>query len=321
MMNKWLVIFLIGVISWIVSCSSDSDTSEKLLDNTIIATINSEEISLKLFKKEFSKHKKKFRLHGSSEVSPEELIWLKNRALEQIVQNTLLQQEIKNNNVTISQEELTLALSKAETGYPEDSFAKQLEYEGLSRKDWESTIENNLLINKLISELVNSKVSVSDKEMRSYFETNEAKFNKSEQVRALHIMVETEEEIRPIQKELASKQKQFSELAKEFSLGPEGVRGGDLGYFEAGQMPEEFDNVFKLKINSVSDIIRTPYGFHLFKVVDKIKERKMSFEESKKQVENILLHELQDKAFQGWLVNLKEKSEIKIKYDFVETIR
>jgi len=133
-------------------------------------------------------------------------------------------------------------------------------------------------------------------------------------------MVETEEEIRTIQKELQSKQKDFSALAREFSLGPEGVRGGDLGYFEAGQMPEEFDNVFKLKINGVSDIIRTPYGFHLFKVEDKVEERKMSFEESKKQVEKILLEELQGSAFQKWLVQLKEKSEIEIKYDLFEKI-
>ena len=139
-------------------------------------------------------------------------------------------------------------------------------------------------------------------------------------LRALHIMVETEEEIRLIQKELQSKQKDFSELAKEFSLGPEGTLGGDLGYFEAGQMPEEFDNVFKLKIDGVSDIIRTPYGFHLFKVIDKIKERKMSFDESKKPVEQFLLQKLQDSAFQKWLVQLKEKSEIEINYDFFEKI-
>jgi parvulin-like peptidyl-prolyl isomerase len=85
-------------------------------------------------------------------------------------------------------------------------------------------------------------------------------------------------------------------------------------------MPEEFDNVFKLKINGVSDIIHTPYGFHLFKVVDKIKERKMSFDESEKSVEQVLLQELQESAFQKWLVQLKEKSEIEIKYDFLEKI-
>jgi len=304
----------------LVSCSNGSSSQDQLPDDVAIVIVNKEEVPLKQFKAELNVYKKKFRVHSNEDISPEELAWLKNRVLEQIVHNTLLRQEIKSNDIEISQEELNEALLKVEAGYPEDSFEKQLEFEGLTRKEWQYTIENNLLIKKLISNLVNSKVSVSDEEMRRYFEANESKFHKREQVRALHIMVETEEEIRQILKELQSKQKKFSELAEEFSLGPEGTQGGDLGYFEAGQMPEEFDNVFKLKVNGVSDIIRTPYGFHLFKVVEKIKERKMSFDESKKSIEQILIQELQDPAFQKWLVQLKEKSEIEIKYDFFEKI-
>jgi peptidyl-prolyl cis-trans isomerase C len=319
MLNKLLAGIALGICLNIVSCSNASSPDE-LGDNAVIAVINNEEITLDRFKMEFKVHKNKFRVQGAGEAVPEELMWLKNRTLEQIVQNTLFRQEAKKNAVEISQEELSEALLKTEVGYAEDSFNKQLEFEGLSRKEWENIIENNLLINKLINNFVNSKVSVSDDEMLRYFETNEAKFHKSEQVRALHIMVETEEEIRQIQKELQSKQKDFSGLAREYSLGPEGVRGGDLGYFEAGQMPEEFDNVFKLKIKGVSDIIRTPYGYHLFKVVDKVEDRKMSFDESKKLIEQVLLQELQDKAFQKWLVRLKEKSVIDINYEFLENI-
>jgi parvulin-like peptidyl-prolyl isomerase len=85
-------------------------------------------------------------------------------------------------------------------------------------------------------------------------------------------------------------------------------------------MPEEFDNVFKLKINKVSSIIKTPYGFHLLKVVDKIEERKMSFEESIGKVEKILFQDIQDKTFQDWFLKLKENSKIEIEYDSLEKI-
>ena len=68
------------------------------------------------------------------------------------------------------------------------------------------------------------------------------------------------------------------------------------------------------------DIIRTPYGFHLFKVVDKVDDRKMDFDESKKQVKEALFQELQDKAFQKWLVQLKKKSAIDINYEIFEKI-
>jgi parvulin-like peptidyl-prolyl isomerase len=318
---KRLGAVVLAISLTMASCSNSSSSSEDMLDSVPIVIVNKEEITLEQFKKELKIYKKKFRVNATQVISSEELSWLKNRVMEQIVHNKLLTQEVKQNEIIINQEELDDALLKIEEGYSEDSFEKQLSFEGLTSDEWKKSVENNLLINKLISKLVNSKVSVSDSDMLSYFEGNESKFHKREQVRALHIMVETEEEIRTIQKELTTKQKDFLELAKEFSLGPEGAGGGDLGYFEAGQMPEEFDNVFKLKINGVSDIIRTPYGYHLFKVVDKVKERKMSFDESKKQIEKILLEELQNRAFQKWLVQLKKESEIEIKYEFFEKIK
>jgi peptidyl-prolyl cis-trans isomerase C len=319
MSNKWLTGIALGICLNISSCFNSSSFDE-FDGNAVIAVVNNEEIHFDRFKRELKFHKKKFEVDGLGESVPEELLWLKNRTLEKIVQNTLFRQEAKKNNIEISHEELSEALLKTEVGYEDDSLNKQLEFEGLSRKEWENFIENNLLINKLINNFVNSKVSVSDDEMLRYFHTNEAKFHKREQVRALHIMVETEEEISQIQKELQPKQKNFSRLAREYSLGPEGARGGDLGYFEAGQMPEEFDNVFNLKIDGVSDIIRTPYGFHLFKVVDKVEDRKMSFDESKKKIKQALFQELQDKAFQKWFVQLKKKSAININYELIEKI-
>ena len=318
-----LIKLIIGIalaLSLSISSCSDGSSSDELDGNSIIIVINNEKVSVDQFKAELKVHKKKFRVQGPKELKIGELLWLKNSTLQQIVKNTLFRQEAKKNNINISRDELDEALARVAIGYADDSFNKQLEYEGISNTQWEGIIQNNLLTNKLINNFVNSKVSVGDDEMLRYFESHEANFYKPEQVRALHIMVETEQEIRQIQKELQSKQKKFSDLAKEYSLGPEGIRGGDLGYFEAGQMPEEFDNVFKLKTNGVSDIIRTPYGFHLFKVVDKVADRNMSFEESKKQVKQFLLEELQAKAFQKWIVQLKEKSVIEIKYDLLEKI-
>ncbi len=320
MSDNWVAGIVLGICLSITSCSNNSTSNNELQDTLAVVIINNEEVSLEQFKAEFKVLKKRFRVQGNEEISPQESAWLKNRVLEQIVQKVLLRQEIKKNEIVVSQEQLDEKILKAESGYSEDSFVKQLGFEGLTRDEWENIIEYNLLTNELIRNLVNSKVSVGEDEMLRYFAANEDKYHKREQVRALHIMVETEEEIRQIQKELQSKQKDFARLAKEFSLGPEGSRGGDLGYFEVGQMPEEFDNVFNLKVDGVSDIIRTPYGFHLFKVVDKIKERKMSFDESKKQVEQVLLQELQDKAFQSWFVQLKDNSTIEIKYDLLEKI-
>jgi len=301
------------------SCFNNDPSANFIVDNEVVLTINDEKVTSKQFKKMLVEQKKIFKVQNIQELKLEELSWFKNRVLDEIVKKTLFAQEITKNNITIDKNELDQVLKQKREGYIEGALEKTLALEKISSDDWENSIKNMLLTKKLIQKHVNSKVSVSEKEMREYFDKS-GEFHKKEQVRALHIMVESEDEIRVIQKEIRRKQKSFSSLAKEYSLGPEGVQGGDLGYFEAGQMPEEFDDVFKLKVNKVSDIIRTPYGFHLFKVVDKVQERKMDFDESRSSIKKILLQDLQDKAFREWFLKLKRNARIDIKYDVLEKI-
>jgi len=311
---------IVSVVFFLNSCFDNNSRMEAIGIDQVVLTVNGEKITVKQFNKVLNAQKKIFRVQNVEELKTEELVWIKTRGLNEIIRNTLIAQEIAKENISIEQNVLESNLRKAREGYLEGAFEKTLDLEGISIADWEKSIENKLLINELIHQQVNSKVSLSDKELRDYYDKNHNEFHKKEQVKALHIMVESEEEIREIQKELRSKQKTFPALAMEYSLGPEGAQGGDLGYFEAGQMPEEFDDVFKLKINKVSDIIKTPYGFHLLKVVDKIEERKMDFEESKSRVEKILLEYLQDQAFQKWFLKLKKNAEIEIEYESLEKI-
>ena len=320
-MRKIYILTLIAsVIISLSSCFDNKLSTDTTADDMVVLIINDEEINAKQFGKVLTAQKKLFRVQNFEELKEEELVWIKTRVLDEIIRNTLIAQEITKENISVEQDVLESELKKAREGYTEGAFEKLLRLEGISFADWEESVEKKLMINKLIHQQVNSKVLVTDKELKDYYNKNQKEFHKKEQVKALHIMVESEEEIREVQKEIQGKKKTFQALAMEYSLGPEGLQGGDLGYFEAGQMPEEFDDVFKLKINKVSGIIKTPYGFHLFKVVDKIKERKMVFEESKSRVKKILLQYLQDQAFQKWLVNLKRDSKIEIKYEILEKI-
>ena len=320
MRNCFKTFLIVSVIFLLNSCFDNNSRMEAIGSDQVVLTVNGEKITAKQFDKVLNAQKKIFRVQNFEELKTEELVWIKTRGLNEIIRNTLIAQEIAKENISIEQNVLESNLRKAREGYLEGAFEKTLDLEGISIADWEKSIEKKLLTNELIHQQVNSKVSLSDKELRDYYDKNHNEFHKKEQVKALHIMVESEEEIREIQKELRSKQKTFPALAMEYSLGPEGAQGGDLGYFEAGQMPEEFDDVFKLKINKVSDIIKTPYGFHLLKVVDKIEERKMDFEESKSRVKKILLEYLQDQAFKKWFLKLKQNAEIEIEYESLEKI-
>jgi peptidyl-prolyl cis-trans isomerase C len=75
-----------------------------------------------------------------------------------------------------------------------------------------------------------------------------------------------------------------------------------------------------LKLYRISDVIQTPYGFHILKVVDKKPARKMNYQESKKIILKKLLRKKQEEAFKNWVVDLKNKAIIKINYQAIENV-
>lgn len=135
---------------------------------------------------------------------------------------------------------------------------------------------HDIYLSRLVEE------EISEKRLRAEYE----KFLKDnpprEEVRARHILVETEDLAKKIIKQVGEGEP-FEELAKEHSTGPSGERGGDLGWFGRGQMVEAFEDVaFKLKPNQfTADPVKTRFGWHIILVEDKRKVDPPSFEEMK----------------------------------------
>lgn len=89
------------------------------------------------------------------------------------------------------------------------------------------------------------------------------------EVKASHILVETEEEAISLKEEILSG-KAFEDVAAEHSLCPSGSKGGDLGFFGRGQMVSEFENAaFDLNVGEISEPVRTNFGWHLILVTEK----------------------------------------------------
>lgn len=89
------------------------------------------------------------------------------------------------------------------------------------------------------------------------------------QVRASHLLVKTEEEVKQLKEEITAG-KEFADVAAEVSMCPSGANGGDLGFFGKGMMVKEFeDAAFTMEIGEVSEPIQTQFGWHLIKLTDK----------------------------------------------------
>ncbi|MGI9380070.1 MAG: peptidylprolyl isomerase [Methyloligellaceae bacterium] len=114
----------------------------------------------------------------------------------------------------------------------------------------------------------NVRAGISDDEVKSFFDQQIGNVKPETEVHARHILVKTEDEAKTIKKEIDGGA-DFVKLAKEKSTGPSGPQGGDLGYFTRGRMVPEFEQAaFGLKSGSVSEPIKTQFGWHLIKVED-----------------------------------------------------
>jgi peptidyl-prolyl cis-trans isomerase C len=109
----------------------------------------------------------------------------------------------------------------------------------------------------------------------------------------------------------------FASLANARSLSPDKEQGGDLGFFTKGEMPEEFDIVFTLGIGKLSPIVKTAYGYHIFKVEELHPAKPMTPSEAAERIRAQLTQERREKLFTIWVAGLKEKTRITVNYQIL----
>jgi len=310
-MNKLFNTTSIFFLFLLFACSNKV-VVEKISDNTLVAVVNGSDIVASDVRAEIRFLISQFRINNKNDLSYEEKLQLKLNGLNRTIRNRLLIMEAAAMNISVSREEYEKALRLIKSGYEDDSFNKIIKIRGISPKLWDKKFKNNLIIEKLIKKIHVAEAIINNEELREYYNNHPKEFKKDQAVRARYIMVATESEARLLYKKIKSNKSDFMKMAKIHSLDPVDFSRGDLGYFSADQIPEDFDVIFSLKINQVSEIIKTPYGYHIFMVVDKKPARQMDFNESKKIIYKNLLIDRQAKAFDSWLLMLKNKSTIKI---------
>ena len=113
------------------------------------------------------------------------------------------------------------------------------------------------------------KNETSEENVKNFYNNYVKSFQKYTEINASHILVKTKNEAVSIINKLNNKS-QFSELAREYSIGPSAKNGGNLGWFGPGQMVKEFEKAaFLLEKGNISQKpIKTKFGFHVIKLND-----------------------------------------------------
>lgn len=172
-------------------------------------------------------------------------------------------------------------------------------------------LKKDLLIQAGVKNILDT-VTVTDEEVKAFYESNPDMFKGQESVRAKHILVDSEEKAKDV-KAAIDGGLSFEEAAKENSSCPSSSQGGDLGAFTRGRMVPEFeDAAFALAIGEVSEPVKTQFGYHLIKVEEKTAEVVKSFDEVKDQLQVNLLSQKQNGAYINFINKLKEEQDVKV---------
>ncbi|SCY38938.1 peptidylprolyl isomerase [Alkaliphilus peptidifermentans] len=167
-------------------------------------------------------------------------------------------------------------------------------------------VKTNLLKQYAISKSI-ANISVSEEEALNYYNENSASFKSPESINASHILVETEAAADEIISEIQNGLK-FEEAAQKYSKCPSKEKGGELGHFTKGKMVPEFEAaVFNMDVNDLSAPVKTQFGFHIIKVLDKKPEAIHSFDEIKNHLTQQILSQKQQEVFYAKVESLKEK--------------
>ncbi len=169
------------------------------------------------------------------------------------------------------------------------------------------------VLDTLMREEVDSRITVTQEEIKAYYAANPGTFTAADDLRASHILVKTEEEALDVKKRL-DQGEDFAALARKVSLDlATKFKGGDLGPIKKGQTVPQFEKtLLALKVGEISHPVATQFGYHIIKLNDRATGAPLSFEDAKDQVKEQIQIEKKRKRFDELVASLRAKAKLRV---------
>ena len=283
------------------ACRKDSQRDSGLTGNETVLQIGDRVVTLSEFKGDFDRAKHERGITGD----PQAAAALKSALVSEIVKRELILTKAREKRYSVQAEEVAAEIGRIRSHYPGDSFREMLAEQYVAYDVWIERQKVRLLVEKVIDEELQRKIAVTEDEAKAWFAAHPEMAQVQPKVRVLQILVNDEEEAKLIRSRLV-RGDDFATLARERSTSPEGPLGGELGLFAPGEVPEMMSVVFSLPVDSVSDVVQSEFGFHIFKVTEVIPGRTLTYENVREDVYDAVRASKVDEAFPAWLQQLAE---------------
>jgi parvulin-like peptidyl-prolyl isomerase len=283
------------------------------LHDRIVAVVNTEVITLSELEEEVGDVKAQTRQRYSGAELAQRLRQIDYMGLNRMIERKLQVQIAKRRGIKVTEEEVKDAIVRlrrlGET--PDENDPKEL-----------AMIRDQLTALHLINQQVRSSLLVSDVEILRFYQQHRDRFMLPPEVRISQILIALDpgSELLAVREKaqevyaLVKKGERFEELAAKYSDGPEGRRGGNLGYIRQGDMlPQIQKAIEQAPLGSVTEPIASPIGMHIIRVDDRKPSDFRPFEEVKEDVRNLVFQLKSEEAYIVWIKEQKDKNYIEIR--------
>ena len=182
--------------------------------------------------------------------------------------------------------------------------------------------EDRLVVDAYLTKYVGKNLTVTDAEIKEYYQQNINKFAAPPKVKARHILLRNRKEAEQVKQKLQNGG-DFTQLAKEYSIDlPMAREGGSMGIIEKGKTLPELEKVlFTLNVGEISDIVETRFGFHILTVDEIITTQYRPLSEVTEVVKSAILLQKEAKAFDEMYGKLEKNAKIEIFEDRVQAAK
>jgi len=202
------------------------------------------------------------------------------------------------NSLIVTESDLDKEVDKYRANYPDDlSFRRLLAEENLSFSEWREELRYTLIERAVFKKLNERIKPPTDTEIKSYYDEHKDQYKKKDRIYLRQIV--TDELGKADLLKTQTKTKDLAELAKKYSIAPEGKNGGLVGWIELGTV-DFFDPLFKSGVGSITQI-KSPFGFHVVKIEKKAPATTLGLEEVRNQITRALIAQREQAEFVKWL--------------------
>ncbi len=315
-----LILFILVLSLTLPAFAADPENAE----TDYVAIVNGTKIPRQSLEQKLNFVKQRYASQGQ-QLGEEQLNAIKKDIAQRMVEKELLYQKSRELSIDVDKDKVEDQINEFRKKFDdEEAYQKQLSGMGYTEALLRSEITENMAIQKLIEEEIASKISISDDELKSYYEDNTKQFETPAKVKARHILIKMDSEADETEKQAAKKKikaaqkriksgEAFSQVAEDTSECPSSKKGGDLGFFSKGRMVKGFEEAaFSLEPGEVSDIVETRFGYHLIKVEDKKPADQKSFDEVKADLGEQMKNEKVKEGLDSYMESLKKGAKIQM---------